>query len=102
VIRLRGVVTGDLHFAVNLRAFSDGDPHCGNVTTNFSGGSNLHPLSATQGAGHFSADHNLAGIDIGGNFAVRTDGNAAIGKMDRALYFPVDIQIIAAADFTLY
>lgn len=98
-IHLRSVLAGDLHFTVNLRAFSNGNPRCGYVAPNFSCGPDLNPLAATQCARHFTADHNLAGIDIGGDFTVRPDGNAAIGEMDRALHFPIDIQIVASADF---
>ena len=49
---------------------------------------------------HFSPDDDFARIDIGRNLAVRADGYAAIGKMDGALHFPVDVQILPAPYFT--
>ena len=52
-------------------------------------------------ARHFSADDNLARIDVRRNFAVRPDGDAAVGQMDRALNLAIDVQVIAAAHFAL-
>src|SRR5580700_310811 len=101
-IVLRVFHAGDLHLAVNLRTFSNGDPRCGDIATDFPRGSNLHPLPATQCSRHFSSDDNLAGINVRGNFAVRADGDAAIGEMDGALHLAVDIQVIAAPNFALY
>ncbi len=52
--------------------------------------------------GHFSADDNLARIDVRRNLAVRPDGDAAIGQMDCTLNLAIDVQVIAAAYFALY
>ena len=57
-------------------------------------------IAASQCARYDSADDNLARVDIGRNFAVRSDGDPAIGKMDRALHFPIDVQVVAAFNFT--
>src|ERR1700722_1594069 len=98
---LRAVLADDFHLAVHLRAFSNGNSRGGNIAADFAGRSDLHSLAATQGTGYFSTDDDLTGVDVGGNFAVRADGDAAIGKMNRTLHFPIDIEIVAAAYFHL-
>ena len=57
-------------------------------------------FAAPDRALHFSPDDDFARIHVGRNLAVRPNGDAAIGKMDRALHFAVDVQIFAAPYFT--
>ena len=54
---------------------------------------------AADRALHFSPHDDFAGIHVSGNLAVRSDGDAALGKMNAALHFPVDVQIFAALNF---
>jgi hypothetical protein len=100
-IILRTVGSGDFHFAVNLRTFSDGKPRGGDIPTNFSCRADFHPLASAQSTLHFSADYNLARVDVCRNFTVRSDGDPAVGQMYCALHFAIDVEILAAPYFPL-
>jgi hypothetical protein len=86
---------------MDLSAFSNGDPQGRDIAPDFAGGPYFHALAAPQCARHFSADDDLAGIDIRRNLAVRSYGDAAISEMNCTLNLAVDIQVIGAADFAL-
>src|ERR1700730_17783623 len=100
-IILRIIGAGDLHFAMNLRALSDGNPHGCDIPTDFSRRPNFHALAAPQCALHFSTNDNLARIDVRRNLAVGSDGDAAIGELDGALNLAIDVQVFAPPYFSL-
>src|ERR1019366_4324010 len=91
---------GNLHLAMDLRAFFDGNPDCHNISADFPGAPDFHALAGPHRAFHFSPNDDFARIHIGQNIAMRTNGYAAVGEMDGALHFPVDIQILAAPNFS--
>src|ERR1035437_2870516 len=98
---LRFIGACDFHLAVHLRALFNRDAAGQDVTANFSGAPDFHALASVQGALHFSPHYDFPRIHIGGNFAVRSDGNAAFGQADGTLYFPVDVQVFPALNLAL-
>jgi hypothetical protein len=76
---------------MDLSAFSNGDPQGRDIAPDFAGGPDFHSLAAPQCARHFSADDDLARIDVRRNLAVRSYGYAAVAQMDCTLNLAVDV-----------
>jgi len=90
-IALRVLRASNLHSTMDLGAFANGNPQSGDIAADFSGRPDFHTVAAPQRTRHFSADDNLARIDVRRNLAVRSDGDSAVGKMNRALHLAINV-----------
>src|SRR5262249_50071107 len=61
----------------------------------------VQTVAADDIAVHLAHDHHFAGIDVGGNNAVPSNGDAVLGNIDGAFDAAVHIEGFGAADFTL-
>jgi len=62
---------------------------------------NIHAIASGQVAANFAEDNDLAGIDIGGDNAVASNGDAISGQIDRAFHAAINIERFGPGDFTL-
>src|ERR1700692_1842224 len=61
----------------------------------------IDAIAALDVAGHFTHDHNFAGLNAGVNLAVASDGDAALRHVDFAFDAAIDVKGFGAADFAL-
>jgi hypothetical protein len=52
-------------------------------------------------AADFAQHDDFAGVDVGGDYAVASDGDAVAGEVDGALHAAVDVKRFGAGDFAL-
>jgi hypothetical protein len=91
LIAMRIFFARNFHFAVDLSALFNSDPDGYDISADFAGAANFDAFAAPDCALHFSAHDDFAGIHIGGDLAMRPYRHAAVGKVDRALDFAVNV-----------
>src|SRR5579862_9290006 len=60
---------------------------------------NVDPVAGGEIATDFAEHNDLTGIDVGGDYAVASDGDAIACKVDGALDAAIDVERLGAGDF---
>src|SRR5205807_8642150 len=61
----------------------------------------IDAVAGSDVAANFAENHDLAGVDVGCNYAVSSDGDAVTRQADRTFYPAVDIERLRSSDFAL-
>src|SRR5271169_3332511 len=91
----------DVHLALEISTFFDGDTLGHNITNDDGRFPQLGALTGPDVAFQIAVDHHALGADIRVHVAVRSDHQVVPLQLNRALDRAVDVQVFTAGKFSL-
>src|SRR5882724_4114308 len=82
----------DINAALEEGAIFDGDAGGHDIAGERAVTADIHTVAGGQVAAHFSENDNLAGVDVGRDDAVASDGHAIAGQVDRTFNASVNVK----------
>jgi len=80
-------------------AVFNGDAGCDNVAGERAVTANIDAVAGSEIATDFAEHDDFTGIDVGGDYAVASDGDAVAGEVDGTLHAAIDVERFGAGDF---